>query len=412
MSSSCRRRALGVAGGLALAATQAWGAGWDFQPRIELRAIHDDNYRLTDVPGAEIEVTGAFLDAELALRSENPRGLIELAPRVRSSVFPDEGGEESTDWFVGFGWQNRTPRLETRIEADYADESVVTSELVPADFPDVDLGDTVAGDSGRVSVRNRRNLISLQPSLAWRWSPTRRLEAGLNYVDASYDQSLVEQTGFTDLVASAGIAVDVTQRDSLAGRLRAGTYEPEGARADTERAGIEGEWMRRWSPTMRMYVRAGIDTAETDVQMLDAQRQPVGAAVSETAFVGGVGAAWTYEVTELVLDAVRSVSPSSSGVVVDRDELRFRVRREVKPRLAAFANLRSIRTVGSVEEVAAVRDRDYLTARVGFEWRMNRPTRVLGAYDYAWQEFEGEPSDATSNAISISFVYEPRRRGD
>jgi len=161
-----------------------------------------------------------------------------------------------------------------------------------------------------------------------------------------------------------------------------------------------------------MYVRAGIDTAETDVQMLDAQRQPVGVAVSETAVVGGVGAAWTYEVTELVLDAVRSVSPSSSGVVVDRDELRFRVRREVKPRLAAFANLRSIRTVGSVEEVAAVRDRDYLTARVGFEWRMNRPTRVLGAYDYAWQEFEGEPSDAASNAISLSFVYEPRRRGD
>jgi hypothetical protein len=35
---------------------------------------------------------------------------------------------------------------------------------------------------------------------------------------------------------------------------------------------------------------------------------------------------------------------------------------------------------------------------------------VLGAYHYDWQEFEGGLTDATSNQINFSVIYEPRRR--
>lgn len=408
MSSSYRSALL--AGAFGVAASSAAAAGWEFQPRIEVSALYDDNYRLTDVSEAEIEVTGGFLDAELAFRSETPISLAEFLPRVRTSVFPDEEQEESTDEFVGFAYERRSQRLESRISLGYAEESVVTSELLAADFPDIDLGDVVVGDSGRISVRNRRELLSAKPSLSWAWTPTRRLELGASYLDASYEEQAFEQTGYTDIGVFGGVSVDVSPRDSIEALVRVSTYEPERARADTERAAFDLEWTRRWSPTMRFYVRAGVETADTEVVALDPQRRPITVSVSETTPVGGIGAAWKYEVTEIVLDAVRSVSPSSAGVVVERDEARLRMRRDLRERFAVFGNLRNVRTKGAVEDIAQVRDRDYIAARLGFEWRATRPLRLLGAYDYAWQEFEGEPDDAVSNSISISFIYEPRRR--
>jgi hypothetical protein len=404
--------------GAGLLGVPAFAANWEFEPRFEVQALHDDNYRLTDDADAEIEVTGGLLDAELAFRSRGPRSLIEVLPRVRTTVFPDAQEEESTDGFLGIGWERRDQRLESSVEARYADESVVTSELLVADFPDLDLGDVVVGDSGRVSIRNRRKLLSVRPALSYAWTQRHRVEAGLSYIEASFDQDLIEQRGFTDLLARAGIAVEVSPRDTLRGRVQAGVYDADFAFDETQRAGIEGEWSRLWSQTARFYARLGAESTGRDVRALDPQRNPITVSVSDTAIVGGIGAAWTYEVTQILLDAVRSVSPSSAGVVVERNELRFGMRRDVRARLAVFANLRGVRTQGAVERIADVRDRDYLTGRIGFEWRMSRPLRVLGAYDYAWQEFEaeqlelipGEPSDATSNAVSLSFIYEPRRR--
>ena len=95
---------------------------------------------------------------------------------------------------------------------------------------------------------------------------------------------------------------------------------------------------------------------------------------------------------------------------MDRNEIRFRVTRAVQPRLNAFLSLRGIQTQGAVEDIIGVRDRKYLAGQTGFEFRATRQVSVLGSYDYAWQEFEGEPSDAASNAVMFSLVYEPRRQ--
>jgi hypothetical protein len=417
MSSSCRKAVAGVLAAVAASQVSAQvvpgTAGLEFQPRIQVGALHDDNYRLTDVRGAEVEVTGALVDAELALRSEDPRGLIEFLPRVRSTFFPGEEAEESTDWFIGAGWQRRSQRLETRAEALYSKENVLTSELLSAEFPDVDLGDTVAGDGGRVQVRNRRHLLRLAPQLTYAWTPTRRVDAGVTYIDASFDTNFVQQTGFKDVSAFGGIEVDTTQRDTLSGRLKAGNYDPDTGSADTDRYGVEGEWRRRWSQTTQVYLRAGVDQTETEILQRQTPTSPlVPVSISETSVIGGLGVQWDLEVTQFIVDAVRSTSPSSAGVVTTRDEFRARVRRELRPRLAAFANLRLIRSEGALEDQAraVVSDRDYLTGKAGVQWRMTRQIEIVGAYDYARQEFEGEPTGADSNALSLTFVYEPRRR--
>ncbi|HEY8507196.1 MAG TPA: hypothetical protein VIL32_02500, partial [Steroidobacteraceae bacterium] len=150
------------------------------------------------------------------------------------------------------------------------------------------------------------------------------------------------------------------------------------------------------------YFRAGATRTERDAFGTTPE-------VSDTSLVAGAGVSWNYQVTRIVLDVLRSQEPSSAGVVETRDELRFRINRDLKPRLGAFIGLRGLRSEGAVEDVATVRDREYLTGTAGFEWRMSRQYTLRGAYDYAWQEFEGDPSDAQSNAVTLSVIYEPRR---
>jgi len=122
-----------------------------------------------------------------------------------------------------------------------------------------------------------------------------------------------------------------------------------------------------------------------------------------------VGVAWNFQVTRIVIDALRSTVPSSQGVVVDRDELRLRVTRAFSPRVNGFAALRGIRTEGLDDTGTEVRNRKYYTGRTGLEWRVSRKVSLEGAYEYKWQEFETETNDATSNGLTFSVVYQPRR---
>jgi hypothetical protein len=81
----------------------------------------------------------------------------------------------------------------------------------------------------------------------------------------------------------------------------------------------------------------------------------------------------------------------------------------MSPKMAGHLALRGIRTEGAVEEALLVRERKYAAASAGLEWRWSRQYSLVGSYNYTWQEFEGEPADATSNGVSLSVVYEPRR---
>jgi hypothetical protein len=393
---------------VAMAVSFACGAGvaaaasWEYEPRVEVGAVYDDNYRLTDQPGQEIEVTGPAIDAQVGFRNETPRTILQVTPRIHATYFPDEPSEDATDYFLTGSAEHNSQRLHLRGEARFADESVVASNLLAADFPDVDLGDTVSGDDGRVSIRNRRTLINLAPSLGFDWTERRRVIAGAHFIDASYDDNVVEQVGYSDIGAIGGVEFDTSQRSLIALRVNASVFSPDSSGPDTTRTGLDAEWRTRSSETMRYYFRAGVTRSERD----STGTSPT---ISDTAFSGGVGVAWRWQVTDLVIDAVRSAGPSSSGSVVNRDELRFRISRAMSPRMAGHVALRGVRTEGAVEDLLVVRDRKYAAATAGLEWRWSRQYALLGSYNYAWQEFEGEPADATSNGVSLSVVYEPRR---
>jgi hypothetical protein len=386
-----------------MASSLASAQAWVFDPRIELQGIYNDNYRLSNEPGQEIDVTGGAIDADFTARKEGPASLLEVSPRIHSSVFPDASSEESTDYFLNLTGEKRTQRTVTRVLGQFADESVVTSELLEADFPGVGLGQPVGGDGGRVSVRNTRRLYAIQPSLDFEWTERRQLTFDAHYVKAEYDDDLFEQVGYTDYGGSAGIVFDVSQRSKISVDVILAEYSPDGDSESTTSTGIVAEWRTAPSQVMDVYFRLGSNRSERDGNGAQGD-------FSASSFNGGVGVAWNFQVTRIVIDALRSTVPSSQGVVVDRDELRFRLSRDFSPRVAGFIAARGIRTEGLDDDVVSdVRDRKYYTGRTGLEWRMTRQFSLEGAYEYKWQEYEDDLTDATSNGVTISLVYQPRR---
>ena len=376
---------------------------WIFDPRVELGAVYDDNYRLTDQPGQEIDVTGAELDAALGMRMEGTRSKLGITPRVASSYFPNQSSENHTDYYLDALAERHTQRVISAFAASFADESVVSSELAAADFTGIDLGQSASGDSGLVTIRNRRRLITANPSLQFDWTERRHLNFDLQYLDASYDQQIVEQVGYKDYAASAGMKWDVSQRHTFSLTLVGDRYSPNTTNPDTNTGGLSLEWRTSPSQIRTYYVRVGARHSDRNATATQAE-------ISATNFNGGIGAAWQLQTTRFVIDALRSTSPSSSGVVVNRDELRFRLTRVFQPRFSGFITVRGIKTHNLDDNsLDPVRDRKYATGSTGFEWRTTRQISLHGSYEYRWQEFENTPTDARSNGVFLSLVYEPRR---
>jgi hypothetical protein len=403
MSSSYRNSLAPVAGAVALAcgAQAAHAQVWVFDPRVEVAAIYDDNYRLTDQRGQEIEVTGGALDASLGMHLDTQTTSLGVTPRIHRTFF-NESSEEATEYYLDALAEKKTQRLDSKFIASFSDESVVSSELPAADFPGLNLGQATSGDAGQVSFRNRRRLIVAEPSIAWDWTERRHLTADVQYVDTKFDSQFVEQIGYKTYTGTGGILFNTTQRSTTWFTVSQQKYTPDDNSPDTDTTSAAVEFRTSRTEIASLYVRGGVSHSTRDAEGTNPS-------ISKTSFNGGVGAEWALQTTRIVLDALRSTSPSSVGAVVNRNEVRLRVNHQFDPRFSGFVAGRGIRTEGLTNNVNAVRDRKYATGSVGFEWRASRQTSITGAYDYTWQKYQTEPNDAVSNGVTLSFVYQPRR---
>lgn len=376
----------------ALACGSASAANWEIAPRLQLGYRYNDNYHL-ELPGGEVEVSGAEADAAVTFRTVDPRTTFEVTPRIRSTYFPDESDEDSTDYFLGALFHDETPRRRTGARLDFSQEDVVRSELPT---PDIDggLGDPDDVDSGRIIERNRRDLIRARPYFSYDVSQRYRVDLEAHYVDASYDKTLEGfQQDFSEAGVAAGAGIRVSPRSTL---LLRGTYAQFDTGIDADAYGAHLEWSTDLSPTSRFYVRLG-----------GQQTKPDGGETDDNV-IAGIGGRWQTQRNRLFLDLTRTVGPVSAGTIVERHQLRFRLNHDISERVTSVLGARFNRDE-SIDDASTYPKREYAAAEAGIEWRIQRSFALTATYNYLWQEYEDEPSDASANSFLIGFVYEPKR---
>jgi len=390
----CRNRPLGrywTSLPLALAACSATAANWDISPRVQAGYRYNDNYHL-EQPGGEVEVSGGEADVGVTFKTVDPRTNFEITPRINATYFPDEKEEDSTDYYLNASFSDITPRRRINVPFLYSQEDVVDSEL-----PDVDdgggLGQPGQGDSGRFLVRNRRDFFRIAPSFGYDLTQRYRLELDAHYQQADFDNQVAgAQQDFSEFGAGAAFGFLTSQRSTLYVRALGFQYDTN---ETTDAYGGEVEWNTQYSQNSRAYIRVGAQ-----------QTKPEDGA-SDTNVIAGAGGEWVSQRNKLLLDLTRSVGPVAAGTVVERYQLRLRVDHDVSQRFALRAGARLSRDEETQDGTYPTRK--YAIGELGFEWRWLRQWSLIGTYNYRWQEYEDEPSDADASSFLIGIVYEPKR---
>lgn len=379
----------------ALSSAPAAAAAWEFNPTVEAGLMYDDNYRLRPA-GSEIDVQGPMVDASLELRTLTQTGEFSFTPRVRATYFPDATELDSVNYFGVLDWQRRGQRAETRIRGDFSQQDIVYSER-PDSETGGDLGEADLGDSGRALVDNRRRGASLRPSMSIELSPRRELQFSAGYADVSFERQISQaQVDYAVGDVAAGLVTRVNERSSFITRVRGAHYDIE-TQEPTDAYGAEVEWNTRTAAETRSYLRAGTQ----NVELQNGE--------SEIAWIAGVGVSFLIGRNELFADLSRNVGPSSAGTVVTRNQLRARWTRAMTPRLSLLTGVRGTFD-DAVDPASTFRPRRYATGDVGLQWFWQEEFSLRAAYDYTWQEFRDEGTDATSSGAMISVLYQPLQR--
>lgn len=404
MSSSYRKVYVALGAGAALLGigARAPAANWELLPRLQLGGTYNDNYRMAQGSADKLGVYGPFIDAQLSADLISQTSTLDIVPEVHSTYYPNDTSDQSTDEFLTLNGEHKGQRSDLKGLAHYSNETVINSVLVPATFPGVGLGQTVGGEYGRVSTRNRRQRVELAPEYTYDMTQRAHLDLEGRYDHVNYGNNArsgaIQEIGYQDYSARAGVLFDVTTRSTVKLLGVGSRFQPQLGGHDTNRYGVDFEWDHQASQIMHTYVRLGANRVNANTAV---------GRVSSNGFTGGAGIEWRYQITEVVLDVLRALSPSAAGAEITDDEVRFRVLHAFQPRLSGYFAARALRLRSASNQAGLTIDgEDYFTTEVGVDYQITMNYRVEGTYDLTWQRFQGE-SSAASNAVMVSFIYQP-----
>ena len=411
---ACARAALAgatLASAAAVLGSKVHASEWDFDPRVEVGAEYNDNYRLAASDQPKVPAYGSLVDASFTERLIDPRYEFDISPEVRNSFLPDDHEDQSTDGYLNLSGNYHTERATIGGLLTYANETVLSSELLTASFPGQQLGQTTGEETGLVSFHNRRVLERFMPTFSYDLSPRWHIRSQGEYENASFSHNfaelqtgtnlLIAQQGFKDYYGKGGLQYDFSQRYDLLSSVVGSKYLPDGSPTDTTRYGVEEQFEARPNQIMQWYARLGVDEVHANT-LVDGN-------INKTLLVGGAGVSWTYQLSQYTADFIRDLSASSGGAVVEHDEARARMVKALAPRLYSVFAARYVRVRGASQTILGIVGSDYAAASAALDYQLTRNYRIETEYDYTWQRFEDEPT-SHSNGITVSVIWQPLSR--
>ena len=397
-------------GSATLLGTEAHAGNWDFNPRVEVGAQYSDNYRLGPT-GQRVDAYGTVADLSFTERLVDPRYEFDISPRVHNTWLPNDHEDQSTDGYLDLQGIYRLQKGTIGGLLTYANETVLSSELLSASFGNQGLGQTTGEETGLVSFHNRRELLRFTPNFSYDFTPRLHLRSEGQYENASFDENitqtqagtnlLIAQQGFKDYYVKAGLQWDFSQRYDLLSSLVGAKFIPDGSPTDTLRYGVEETFEARPNQIMQWYGRLGVNEVHAHT-LVDGN-------IDKTLVVGGAGVSWTYQLSQYTADFIRDLSASAGGAVVEHDEVRARALRALTPRLYTIVAARYVRIRGASQTILGIVGSDYTAASAALQYQVTRNYRISGEYDFTWQHFQGEPT-AHSNAFVLSVIWQPLSR--
>jgi hypothetical protein len=381
---------------------------YEFNPKVAVSAGYDDNVTLNPVSADKLSSADGMVDARADLIAREANWQWRVTPEVNGAWYPDHTQVDSNGEYLYLYGERNGPRYTFELNG-YAWSQTLLRNYLPTSSIGTGLGVAEQGTTIAGLTDARQNLGYIDPSYTLQITQRERLELEANYTDSSYThQAQFGYTDYTNVAGSAGLVIQASPTGALTLRARAQEFKPDFA-LSTDTFGGELQWDGKLSPNKQYYLRIGGERSTFSGSVLpQAGVAPVTNVPGSTSITGGAGAQWTWQVTELFIDALRDVEPTGLGYAVSRNQLRLRLERRFTERLAGFVGVRTIYDDPVNEAVlpSTARDSHYNYGTTGFEWRFTREFTMTGAY-----EFTSIHNVATgqSNAVRLSLIWEPKR---
>lgn len=392
-ANSLRRASLGlsfaiIVGGLVGSPASTLAAEWVAAPRVRVGTEFNDNLRLL-TEGEEDTYMGIVdFTADVAMRTE--RSEIKLIPRLRFRRFNDHS-LNSDDQFLTLESYTDAERSRLALNAKFNRD---TSLAGSGDDP----GELV--DSGFVQQRIRRNTVNLEPSWSYAVSERDAVSVGFQYTDVSYDNGLrAGLVDYTYKVLTGTASRQLTERDKVNVTLFGGKFKTSEVSVDTDEAGFLVGYEREMSETFRGRVGAGLRRTSTDASV-----GGVTASDDDTGVLLDAGIDKQFERSSLGVNYTRSVVPTGTGAVVERDEVELDFRHDFSQRLRGVVLSNVLWDSSTARDDSRV-DRTLLQLRSRLEWRIARDTTLVGSYRYTYQKRDRLDNSADAHSVMLSVVY-------
>lgn len=376
-------------------------------PSFSLLSRSEDNARLVEDTSTTDSSSSIVLNADLDVTVFNQRGFLEIQPSLESNAYSDAQNAdlEGVDRFLQGRGEYEWQRSRVGFRMDYRREAVIRSELPDFEDPDFDddIDDPAGGDSGRlVFLDQDRTRLSLRPYVGFEISERSefRFQADLINVDYSATDSLA-RTGFDNTDFSASIIRRASERSRVTATLHVGSYESIANVNNTDSVAITGTISRQVSDLWSVNLDAGVGRSDYYYETFSG---PVDNASVDYSI--GVRARRRSERTQFQVSVGHEQEPSSTGFLVNRNEVRVYLDHDLKPRLSTRFALRAS-DYSTVGDEAPLNDRQYLRAEFSISWDMTRRWEIRGGYNYTSQDFTREISNQrSSHALFVGIGYQ------
>jgi hypothetical protein len=386
-------------------------ADYHLDPMFMVGGTYNSNYGLGTTTYNDVEdvsVEGAILDAQLHASMITPDSHLEITPAVHAVYFPGEAQFDANNAFIDSQFEQLWPRGNFTLNEHFWSQDVLTSYL-PTTAISTPLGQNSPGaDLASVTERVRQDLLELAPSANFDLTQREHLEIRADFLNVDYSRAILGETqNFRDFSGDLGLGFDVTSQSTVTVRGIASDLRPTIGTSATTYGG-EGEWRTHLSEVMQSYARLGVEHTSFNGELYG-QSSATSVSGGATSVSGGLGISRKFVAYDLFADFARSVTPDSNGAVVVRNDLRTRLEHKFSGRTAAYVGLRYVSQTALGDSAGFVRQR-YGQAALGFEWRIYRQFSIISQYIYTnYKQYIGDAEAAGSNAVTISFKYEPHR---
>lgn len=398
----------------------AYSNSLEITPTLLVGAIHESNPRLRTED--EDDATGLRTTGHLDILWASPNTSLSVRPKANLTFYQDSDDEdlEDEEYSVDSNVTHQAEISEYSFAASYANQSVRTSELESA-------GDDSGSGSGRiVRADDSRQTLRLGPGWLRRFGERNAVRGSVRYTDVDFDKDTDETGRLPYEFWTGDMSFDRHLTTKTSGGMVFSFTRYESATSSNniknETSTYGTSLYANYSFTEKLSGAAYGGFRTSDIEIT---REPIAGTAfcisanvllvpctekfSDNNFVGELSLKLTEEAQHYTVSVSRSVTPNSNGAETIRDTFD-----------AVFFKQLGRRASGSIgllyykqEDVANLtnRQRDYISARVNFNWQLTELWSLDSYYRYVEDQDDtltGIQEDATNHYVYVGFRYKGR----